>query len=204
MRKSKPQPQTGYKAYFKRVDAKIYELALQINLELIVKPESYFERLCRTIVGQQLSGKVANVIFGRFEALLDGKVTPDAILKVSPKKMRAVGMSNSKVSFIKDLAVKVKSGEVDLEKIDELGDKEVVEHLVKVHGIGPWTAEMFLIFALARPDVFSTGDLGLLRGVERLYGIKNPSKKKLAQISGKWSPYRSFASRLLWKSLDNQ
>ncbi len=194
-----------YVSHFKKVDGKIHKLALSIKLEPIEKSADLFYHLCREIVGQQLSGKVARVIFGRFVDLFPGgKIDSGMILKFSDKKIRAVGMSNSKVAFIKDLAAKVTSGEVDLEKIDDLTDEEVAEHLVKVHGIGQWTAEMFLIFALGRPDVFSSGDLGLLRAVEKLYKIKNPSKEKLGKISKKWSPYRSFASRLLWKSLDNE
>lgn len=194
-----------FASHFKKVDPKLYKLSLAIDLVEVVRPNSLFERLTRTIVGQQLSGKVARVIFARFVDLFpNGKISPEAILKLSDAKIRAVGMSNNKVAFIKDLAAKVKSGEVDLERIDQFSDAEIIEHLSKVHGIGPWTAEMFLIFALGRPDVFSLGDLGLLRGVEKLYGVKNPSKKKLAELSAVWSPYRSFASRLLWKSLDNE
>lgn len=194
-----------YLAHFKKVDGKIYRLALATTLEPIVKPENYFERLCRTIIGQQLSGKVARVIFARFIDLFPkGKIDPQTVLKLTDAKIRAVGMSNSKVAFIRDLAAKVKSSEVDLVRIDEFSDAQIIEHLTRVYGIGPWSAEMFLIFALARPDVFSSGDLGLLRGVEKLYGIKNPSREKLEKISKKWSPYRSFASRLLWKSLDNE
>lgn len=191
--------------YFKKVDPKIYRLALKFELAPIKKSQNHFERLCREIVGQQLSGKVARVIFARFVDLFpNGKIDREIILKFSDKKIRACGMSNSKVAFIKDLAAKVKSGEVDLERIDDLTDEEVVEHLIMVHGIGPWTAEMFLIFSLGRPDVFSSGDLGLTRAVEKLYGLKNPSKERLEKISLKWSPYRSLASRLLWKSLDNE
>lgn len=192
-------------AFFKKVDPTLYQLSLAIELEEIARPDNLFERLTRTIVGQQLSGKVARVIFARFVDLFpNGVIGSEAVLKLADAKIRAVGMSNNKVAFIKDLAKKVKSGEVDLERVDELSDEEVIGHLTRVHGIGPWSAEMFLIFALARPDVFSTGDLGLLRGVEKLYGIKNPSKKELLDISARWSPYRSFASRLLWKSLDNE
>lgn len=194
-----------YVSHFRKVDGKIYKLALTIPLEPIVKSQDHFYHLCREIVCQQLSGKVARVIFERFVDLFpDGKIDSGMILKFSDKKIRAVGMSNSKVAFIKDLAKKVKSKEVDLEKIDDLADEEVAECLVGVHGIGPWTAEMFLIFSLGRPDVFSGGDLGLLRAVERLYKIKSPSKKDLEKMSEKWSPYRSYASRLLWKSLDNE
>jgi len=194
-----------YVSHFKKVDGKIHKLALSIKLEPIEKSADLFYHLCREIVGQQLSGKVARVIFGRFVDLFPGgKIDSGMILKFSDKKIRAVGMSNSKVAFIKDLAAKVKSGEVDLEKVDQLTDEEIMKHLTAVHGIGPWTAEMFLIFALGRPDIFSLGDLGLLRGVEKLYEIKNPTKRELAELSDKWSPYRSFVSRLLWKSLDNE
>lgn len=184
---------------------KIYELALKFELEPLIKTDNFFERLCRTIIGQQLSGKVARVIFARFADLFPkNKIEPHAVLELTDTKIRSVGMSNSKVAFIKDLAKKVIDGEVDLERVDEFSDAEIIEQLTKVYGIGPWSAEMFLIFSLARPDVFSSGDLGLLRAIEKLYGLKNPSREKLEKISEKWSPYRSFASRLLWKSLDNE
>lgn len=195
----------NYVSHFKKVDGKIHKLALTIKLEPIEKSHDHFYHLCREIIGQQLSGKVALVIFGRFtELFANGKIDPEMVLKLSPKKIRSVGMSNSKVVSARDLAAKVVSGDVDLLRIDELTDVEVTTHLTKVHGIGPWTAEMFLIFALGRSDVFSSGDLGLTRAVEKLYGLKNPSLEKLEKLSAKWSPYRSFASRLLWKSLDSE
>lgn len=194
-----------YIAHFKKVDPKIYNLALAYPLEDLEVSKDHFEKLCREIIGQQLSGKVARVIFGRFKELfLKGKIDPKTVLKLDPEKIRSVGMSNSKVAFIRDLSQKVVSKELDFAKIDTLEDELIIKSLTRVHGIGPWTAEMFLIFSLGRLDVFSTGDLGLLRAVEKLYGIKNPSKEKLSKISVKWSPYRSYASRLLWKSLDNE
>ncbi len=196
---------TSHIAYFKTADPKIYKLALTIKLEPIEKSQDHFYHLCREIVGQQLSGKVARVIFSRFIDLFpNGVIDPKKVLKLSDKQIRACGMSSSKVAFIKDLAAKVVSGDVDLVRIDDLTDAEVVKHLTSVHGIGPWTAEMFLIFALGRPDVFSSGDLGLTKAVEKMYGVKSPSRKDLGKISEKWSPYRSYASRLLWKSLDNE
>ncbi len=120
-------------------------------------------------------------------------------------KLRSVGLSTAKVKYIKDLAVKVQKKEVLLYKLEKMSDEEVIEHLVQVKGIGRWTGEMFLMFALQRPDVFSHGDLGLRNAIQKLYKFKKaPTQKQIEKIVSKWSPHRTLASRYLWKSLDNE
>lgn len=194
-----------YRAHFKEVDSKIFELAQIYELEEIVDTGNYFEKLCDTIIGQQLSGKVADVIFSRFKDLFpNGQITPKGVLKLTDLQIRNIGTSNSKVAFIKDLAKKVDSGEISFEDMGSLTNEEIAEMLMSVHGIGPWTVEMFLMFCLGRPDVFSTGDLGLLRAMEKVYGLEEPSSQEREELSLKWAPYRSYAARLLWKSLDNR
>jgi DNA-3-methyladenine glycosylase II len=166
--------------------------------------EGYFEALVEAIVSQQLSVKAADTIFARFAALTPGKKfpTPREILKMSVPKMRAVGLSGMKVSFIKDLSKKVLDKSLDLKKIDLMSDEEVVKHLVQVKGIGQWTAEMFLMFSLGRDDVFSYGDLALRNAMQKLYKMRStPTPAQAARITAKWSPYRTLGSRYLWASL---
>lgn len=194
-----------YRAHFKKVDPKIYKLSIRCELEPIIDGGNYFEKLCDIIVGQQLSGKVADVIFARFKALFaNGQITHKNVLKLTDLQIRNVGTSNSKVAFIKDLAKKVDKGEIILQDLGSLDDSEIMTMLTAVHGIGPWSVEMFLIFCLGRPDVFSSGDLGLLRAVEKLYGLEDPTREELTELAQKWSPYRSYAARLLWNYLDNR
>ena len=169
--------------------------------------EDRFEYLALTILYQQLSTKVADVISKRFRALFTSELfpLPKKILKVPDEKLRAVGISWAKVKYIKDLAEKVASQQVNLEVLDQLTDEEVIVELTKVKGVGRWTAEMFLMSALGRPDIFSFGDLGLQTAIKKAYSFKTlPSKRTMQRISKHWSPYRSHAARLLWASLDNE
>ncbi|KKU81128.1 MAG: DNA-3-methyladenine glycosylase [Candidatus Gottesmanbacteria bacterium GW2011_GWA1_47_8] len=192
------------KKYFKSVDPILFSVINHIESFELVKYDDYFVCVCREIIGQQLSGKVADVIYERFLNLFPKKiVTPQQLLKLPDKKIRAIGTSWSKVSYIKDLALKIRSGEVNLKTIAELGDKEVIRELSKVKGIGSWTAEMFLMFTLGREDVFSYGDLGLRRAIQKLYKFKKePTVKQMEKIVIKWKPYRTYAARILWKSLE--
>lgn len=167
------------------------------------KPRDLFVAITRNIIGQQLSGRVADVIIDRFEKLVVS-ITPDNILSTPDEKLRAVGMSWAKVKYVKELSRAVSDGSLDLKKIRILSDEEVIIELTKVKGIGRWTAEMILIFHLLRPDVFSLGDLGLRTAVSKLYKVDRNNLKKIAKISEKWKPHRSLASRYLWKSLDNE
>lgn len=168
---------------------------------------SPFEALVESIVSQQLSVKAADTIFARFVALTPGKKfpTPREILAMPPTKMRTCGLSRMKVGFIKDLAKKTLDGTLDFKHMDTMSDEEVIEHLVSVKGIGRWTAEMFLIFALRRDDVFSYGDLGLRNAMQRIYKMKkSPTPAQAEKITARWKPYRSLGSRYLWASLKNK
>ncbi len=178
--------------YFKKVDPVLFGAGQSVSDRLSEispsKPEYYFENLCENIIGQQLSGKAADTIWGRIVDLV-GDITPPNILKVQDDKFRAAGCSWAKVKYIKDLA----NRNPDFSEFTILSDTEIINRLTEVKGIGPWTAEMFLIFTLGRPDVFSYGDLGLKNAMAKLPGLKKPEV---------WSPYRSIASRILWKSLE--
>ncbi len=171
----------------------------------IVKTESdnYFASLCELIISQQLSVKVSDVIYNRFKRLLDDVIEPERVHTLSVEELRALGISNAKAKYILDLADKVITKQVHLESLKDMTEQEVIDELTKVKGIGRWTAEMFLMFSLGREDLFSTGDLGLKRAIEKLYQIKDPTVEKLLEISENWKPYRTYACRILWNSLDN-
>ncbi len=191
--------------HFKTVDPLLYELAINIDPLVPMLPSTeHFVRLIRSIVGQQLSVKAAGTIFTRFQKLFDGKITPERVLKIDKEKMRECGISYPKISYIKDLAEKVIEKKLILETIHEDDDDTVIRNLTTVKGIGAWSAEMFLMFSLGRPDIFSVGDLGLKNAIKKLYGLDEISNEKLIEISKKWSPYRTYASMILWKSLDNE
>lgn len=195
------------KNHFKKADAKLFKVLEKIeeNLEEMspILPQEYFFHLCRAIIAQQLSGKVADKFLERFTALFtDKKITPKALLKLSDEKLRGIGISWAKVRYLKDLASKIKSKEVHLESLRNLKDEEVKIELTQVKGIGNWTAEMFLMFSLGRPNIFSHGDLGLRRAIEKIYNLKNPDKEKVEKLTQKWSPYRTWACLILWRSLD--
>jgi DNA-3-methyladenine glycosylase II len=198
--------QKKIKRHFKRVDPVIYEVMKAVDFgKWWERPKrEYFAALTEDIVNQQLSGKAADSIFTRFKNLFPKKViSPEHILKLNDQKIRDIGMSWGKVKYVKDLAAKVLDKTVQLDIIEKLPDEEVMRELVKVKGIGPWTAEMFLIFTLKREDVFSFGDLGLNKAIIKIYRLKTPSRTRLEKIIKPWSPYKSFASLTLWNSLDN-
>lgn len=167
---------------------------------------SHLESLVEAIVSQQLSVKAADTIYSRFLALFPNRKfpKPELIIKMKDDKLRAAGLSFQKICYIKDLAQKVVAKEVKLSRLNKLPDEEVIAELTKIKGIGRWTAEMFLMFSLMRPDVFSHGDLGLRNAIRKLYKLKqSPTEKQLERIANKWSPHRTTASRYLWKSLNN-
>lgn len=192
--------------HFKSKDPILYPLVLKINIDPIDshKSEHYFIHLCEDIIGQQLSGKVSDVIFARFEKLFPTKnITPRTVLKLSEERLRTTGMSWSKTRFIRDLAQKILDKTVQPDHLATLSDKDVIGELTKVKGIGPWTAEMFLMFTLGREDIFSYGDLGLRNAIKKHYGFKkDPTIKQMEGIVNKWKPYRTWAARVLWKSLE--
>lgn len=167
------------------------------------KHMDYFQGLVGDIIGQQLSGRVADVIEGRVKKLMKNKVTPDRILALPEQKLRDCGMAWAKVRAIKDLALKTKSGQLKVKNLNKLPDEEVRRELIAVKGIGPWTADMFLMFKLGRPDIFPTEDLGIKNGFEKITG-KKFDKIKSAKFAERWKPFRTVASWYIWRSLENQ
>lgn len=162
-----------------------------------------FQSLCRAIVGQQLSVKAAATIHGRF-AKLYTKVTPRAVAQTSVAKFRSVGVSNQKAGYLLDLAKKFMDGTVDPKHFHEMTDEAIRAHLVAVKGIGRWTADMFLMFTLHRPDVLPTGDLGIQKATQHLFKLRTlPTPEKMEKLAEVWHPYRTVACRYLWDSLDN-
>lgn len=197
--------------HFKKVDLVLHELALKIKLEEHPKPDDlssealakgdYFIDLLELIVSQQLSIKAADTIFGRFKKLFkEEHVNPKELLIIDDQKIREAGISFSKIKYIKGIAQMILDRELDLNKFDSMTDEEVIGELTKLKGIGQWTAEMFLMFTLGRADVFSAGDLRLQNAMIEIYKLNKPTKQELLVISEKWSPHRTIASRILWKS----
>jgi DNA-3-methyladenine glycosylase II len=168
------------------------------------RPDPY-EALARAIVGQQLSTKAARSIWDRLVENLGGAFPPPAdLLAADPERIRGAGLSRPKVGFLRDLAERVEDGRLDLAALVELADEDVVAALTEIKGIGRWTAEMFLIFHLGRPDVISTGDLGIRRAVQIAYGLDDlPGPTDLERIADPWRPHRTLACLYLWRSLDN-
>lgn len=190
--------------HFKKKDPILYKAALKSG-KAIIKTESdnYFASLCESIISQQLSVKASDVIYNRFKLLLDNVIEPEQVQNHSVEELRKLGISNPKARYILDLAEKVSTQQVHLHALKKMSEQEVIDELTKVKGIGKWTAEMFLMFSLGREDIFSTGDLGLKRAIEKLYNIQDPTIDKLIEISSNWKPYRTYACRILWNSLDN-
>src|SRR6185437_13985702 len=178
-----------------------------------------FHSLARAIVYQQLNGKAALTIFNRFTALAGDPVTAEGILKLTPEQLRSVGLSKQKSSYLFDMAERASRGELNFSQVASLTDEEVIEHLTQVKGVGVWTAHMFLMFTLQRPNVLPTGDFAIRRAVFRHYldksrakngaskngrkrKIKLPTPAQMEKIAKCWEPYRSVACRYLWRSLD--
>jgi len=163
----------------------------------------HFYNLSKNIIYQQLAGKAARTIFGRFESLVK-EVAPQNIINIEGQLLRDAGLSWAKVSYVKDLAEKVVSKAINLDSIEQMENETVITELTKVKGIGRWTAEMFLLFTLHRENVFSYGDLGLKNGIAKLYQLSTPSTKVIEQIVSRWTPYESYGSIALWHTLDNR
>ncbi len=167
------------------------------------RPADAYGALLRAIVGQQLSTKAARTIYGRILELFDGRTpAPEQLLEAGEPDLRAAGLSGRKVEYVRDLASHVISGELELDKLDQLSDEDVIAEIVAVRGLGVWTAEMFLIFHLERPDVLSGGDLGIRKAVQIEYGLEEmPAPAQVLEIGEPWRPHRSLASLYLWESL---
>lgn len=162
-----------------------------------------FSSLAEAIVYQQLNGKAAVTIFKRFAALAGEPITPEGVLKLTDEQMRSVGLSKQKSSYLKDLASKTSIGLLDFSRLSDLSDEEVIKQLTQVKGVGVWTAHMFLIFSLRRPNVLPTGDYGVQMAVKKHYRKRKlPKPKNMEKIARAWEPYRSIACWYMWRSLD--
>lgn len=196
--------QNAYIRHFKKTDPILAGLIKQISLPATKPQKNHFQSLVVSIINQQLSGKAADTIEKRFRALFGAKKfpTPEQVFKTPVKKLRGVGLSGQKVLYIKHLAGAIKNKQLNLAQLKKLADEQVITELVKLKGIGRWTAEMFLMFSLNRPNVFSHGDLGLKNAIKKWYKLelKTQPKKYLA-ITEKFSPHSTLAARYLWASL---
>jgi DNA-3-methyladenine glycosylase II len=181
------------------------DLATRLARRKEERPNDAYGALLRAIVGQQLSTKAARTIYGRILDLFDGSTpSPEQLLEAEESDLRGAGLSGRKVEYIRDLASHVIAGELELDRLDQLDDAAVIEEIVAVRGLGLWTAEMFLMFHLERPDVLSGGDLGIRKAVQIEYGLEEmPPPAKVLEIGEPWRPHRSLASLYLWESLAN-
>jgi DNA-3-methyladenine glycosylase II len=189
-------------------DRKLKKLVEGGEPHRLMKRKNICNYLCASIMSQQLSTKVADVIYKRFIDLYSGKEpTPQQILDTPFEKLRGIGLSNAKVGYVKNVAqFEIESG-MDAKKLGKMSNEEVIEYLIVIKGVGRWTIEMLLMFALGREDVFAVDDLGIQNAMIRLYKIDNSDKKKLKEemlrLSAKWSPYRTYACVHLWRWKDN-
>jgi DNA-3-methyladenine glycosylase II len=169
-------------------------------------PVDAYGMLLRSVVGQQLSVKAAATIYGRVLDLFGGTTPPPKdLLEIEPQRLREAGLSGRKVEYVRDLAAHVLSGELELDRLDSLSDEEVIDEITAIRGFGLWSAQMFLIFFLERPDVLPTGDLGIRNAVKGAYGLDEvPAPAELERIAEPWRPHRTLASMYLWESLTNE
>jgi len=181
------------------------DIATRLRRRSEERPADAYGALLRAIVGQQLSTKAARTIYGRILELFDGRTPPpEQLLEADESALRGAGLSGRKVEYVRDLAAHVLSGELELDRLGELPDEEVVAEIVAVRGLGVWTAEMFLLFHLERPDVLSGGDLGIRKAVQVEYDLEEmPTPTRVLEIGEPWRPHRSLASLYLWESLAN-
>ena len=162
-----------------------------------------FSTLVKSIVYQQLSGRVASVIFGRLVTAAGDPLTPHNILKLRPARMRSLGLSTQKTKYIRDLARHTRDGRVVFAELPQLSDQEIIDRLTRVKGVGTWTVHMFLIFALRRLDILPTGDLGIRNAIRKAYGLKElPLAAEMEELAARWRPYCTVASWYLWRSLE--
>jgi DNA-3-methyladenine glycosylase II len=189
-------------------DIKLKKLIEAGQPHKLVKRKNICTYLCASIMSQQLSTKVADVIYKRFISLYGGKEpTAQQILDTPSEILRGIGLSNAKVSYVKNVAQFETESGMAAKKLNKMTDEEVIEYLIVIKGVGRWTIEMLLMFALGREDVFAVDDLGIQNAMIRLYKLDNSDKKKLKEdmlrLSSKWSPYRTYACVHLWRWKDN-
>jgi DNA-3-methyladenine glycosylase II len=192
------------RAHLRRADPVLGALIDRIGPYQVSFSKPDFTLLARSIINQQLSGKAAATIYGRLvEALRPHPVNAAGVLRFTVEELRAMGISTPKARYLLDLAQKTRAGKIVWSRLPEMPDEEVIAHLTEVKGIGHWTAQMFLMFALRRLDVLPVADIGIQNAVQKLYGLKEkPKAAALEALGGQWSPYRSVACWYLWRSLD--
>lgn len=189
--------------HLKRCDPVLREIIERVGPFRMQYGVPEFCSVAEAIVYQQLNGKAAETIYKRFAALAGEPLTPEGILKLSDEQLRRVGLSKQKSAYLKDLAAKTASGALDFAKLPELSDEEVIKHLTQVKGIGVWTAHMFLMFSLRRPNVLPVGDYGVQMALKKHYRKRKlPKPKDMEKIARAWEPYRSVACWYMWRSLD--
>ena len=189
---------------FLKQDPHLSKIIKQVGSYQIKQRNHHFASLVEAIISQQLAGAAADAILRRFKKLYPTFPKPADVLQTKDSKLRSVGLSKMKISYLKDLAKKIENGEIRIRTLSKMSDDEIITHLTQVKGIGRWTAEMFLIFSLGRLDVFPVGDLGLRKGVQRAFSLSElPKPKEVEKIGMRWKPYRSVATWYLWKSLQN-
>lgn len=187
---------------FLRRDPVLGEIIDSIGDYSLKRRNQHLAVLVESIISQQLATNAAEAIFKRFRNLYPKFPTASQILGTRRSKLRSVGLSNMKIEYLKDLARNMEEGRVNIKLLSKMSDEDVIEHLTQVKGIGRWTAEMFLIFSLGRPDVLPVNDLGLRKGVQVAFALPElPKPKEVERIGKKWKPYRSIATWYLWKSL---
>ena len=191
--------------HLKQSDPVLAGIIERVGTYRIEYREPEFPTLVRSIVYQQLNGKAAFTILSRLLSAMPDGLTPDAILSLTPEKMRALGLSGQKTAYIRDLAERTRTGNLDFARFVRMNDEDVVEHLTQVKGVGVWTAHMFLIFALRRPDILPTGDLGVRAAIKKAYRLRQlPKPEKMEKIAKRWHPYCSVAAWYFWRSLDGE
>jgi DNA-3-methyladenine glycosylase II len=193
-------------AHLKKVDPVMAEVIAKVGTYKgwPTSDGTHFDAVARSIVFQQLSGKAAGTIHGRFHGLYGGRAPlPSELATTSDEQLRAVGLSRQKSAYLKDLGARVASGELPIETLHELTDEEIISALTQVKGIGRWTAQIFLMFRLGRLDVLPDLDLGIQKGIQRAYRLRKlPAPERVKKIGAKWAPYRTVASWYLWRLLD--
>ena len=185
-------------------DERLRRIITAVGSYAIITGGDPFQSLVRSIMYQQLAGSAADAIHGRFLRLYGGKHPSPTRLAATPSAdLRSIGLSSRKVEYLKGLATDIASGKLNLASLAQMEDEEVIGQLTTVRGIGRWTAEMFLILCLARPDVLPVGDLGLQRAMQKVYGLRKlPTQKRMEEIAKSWRPYRSVATWYMWRSLE--
>ena len=204
---TKNRKQQTAEEYLSNSDPVLAGIISRVELSNFKPEKDYFRALVESIISQQLSGKAADTIIKRFRNLFPSKnfPGPKQVLRVREARMRAVGMSFQKATYVRNLAEAVEKKKLYFKQFNKMSDEEIISQLVQVKGIGQWTAEMFLMFAMGREDVFSFGALGLKNAIQKAYRLKkHPEHKKALQLSERWRPYRTYACRYLWASLDSK